>query len=117
MMVKFLKGFVYAVEGICLALKKERNLKIQAAVAVVVTIAAFMTGISQTEWFIILILFGGVFALEMMNSAVERAVDLVTVEQHPLAKQAKDLAAGAVLVFAIFSAIIGLLLFIPKWFM
>ena len=55
-------------------------------------------------------------ALELMNSAVERVVDLLTTERHPLAKQAKDLAAGAVLIYAIGSAIIGLILFIPKWF-
>ncbi|MDS9201602.1 diacylglycerol kinase family protein [Streptococcus pneumoniae] len=52
----------------------------------------------------------------MVNSALERTVDLVTRERHPLAKQAKDMAAGAVLVFAVTSAIIGLLIFLPKWF-
>ena len=53
------------------------------------------------EWFIVLILTGGMLSLELMNSAIERVVDLVTTECHPLAKQAKDLAAGAVLIYAI----------------
>lgn len=115
-MQKFLKGFVYASEGIFLAIRKERNLRVQVVIAFIVTVAAILTGMTQSEWFIILILFGGMFALEIMNSAIERVVDLVTTEEHPLAKQAKDLAAGSVLIFAIISAIIGLCLFVPKWF-
>ena len=55
-------------------------------------------------------------ALELLNSAIERAVNLITLKRLPLAKQAKDLAAGAVLIFAITSAIIGLYIFVPKWF-
>lgn len=78
--------------------------------------ASIATGLSSVEWFVIIILIGGMIALEMVNSALERVVDLATAEQHPLAKQAKDMAAGAVLVFAAASAIIGLLLFLPKWF-
>jgi len=55
-------------------------------------------------------------ALERMNTAIEGGVDLASPEIHPLANQAKDIAADAVLVFALFSAIIGLLIFLPKWF-
>jgi undecaprenol kinase len=55
-------------------------------------------------------------ALELVNSAIERVVDLASPDIHPLAKEAKDIAAGAVLVFAAASAIIGLLIFLPKWF-
>lgn len=115
-MQKFFKGFTYAFEGIFLAMKNDRNFKVHLLAVGVVTIAALLTGMSKNEWLIILILFGGMLALEMMNSAVEKTVDLVTTEKHPLAKQAKDLAAGSVLVFAIISAIIGFVLFIPKWF-
>lgn len=68
------------------------------------------------EWFIVLILIGGMLSLELVNAAIERVVDLTTTEWHPLAKQAKDLSAGAVLIYAIVSALIGMLLFIPKWF-
>ena len=53
-------------------------------------------------------------SLELVNTAVESAVDLVTEERHPLAKKAKDTAAGAVLVSAVFAAVIGLLIFVPK---
>jgi len=58
----------------------------------------------------------GVLALELVNTAVERVVDLVTKEFHPLAKQAKDIAAGAVLLYAILSVVIGCIIFLPKMF-
>lgn len=83
---------------------------------VLVVIAGVLTNISQVEWLVIVIFIVGVFALELMNTAIERVVDLVTEEFHPLAKQAKDLAAGAVLVFALGSVVAAVLIFIPKWF-
>ena len=52
----------------------------------------------------------------MINSAIESVVDLASPEIHPLAKKAKDIAAGAVLIFAITSVVIGLIIFVPKWF-
>ena len=73
-------------------------------------------GFTLIELMVVIVLIGGMLALEMFNSAIERVVDLATSELHPLAKQAKDMAAGAVLVFAVASAIIGLLIFLPKWF-
>ncbi|WP_340582351.1 diacylglycerol kinase family protein, partial [Staphylococcus aureus] len=84
--------------------------------AIIVILASYLTGLSRMEWYIVLLLIALMFALEMMNTAIERVVDLASPEIHPLAKQAKDIAAGAVLVFALFSAIIGLLIFLPKWF-
>lgn len=115
-MRKFFKSFGFAGEGIIHALKSERNFKVHIIAAIIVVFAGLLTRLSMLEWFIVIILIGGMLALEMLNSAIERAVDVITIERHPLAKQAKDLAAGAVLVFAITSAIIGLLIFIPKWF-
>lgn len=115
-MGKFLKGFTYAFQGVMYGLM-ERNFKFHCVATVVVILAGLYVKLSETEWFIIIMLIGGVLALELMNSAVERVVDLITTEQHPLAKQAKDLAAGAVLVFSIASAIIGLIIFVPKIFL
>ena len=63
---------------------------------------------------ILLFLIGGMLSLELMNTAIERAVDLITKDYHPLAKAAKDAAAGAVFVYALLSVIIGLIIFIPK---
>lgn len=115
-MRKFFKAFFYAWNGILHGIHAERNVKFHLFAAVVVVIAGFLTGLSMVEWLVIIMLIGGMIALELVNSALERVVDLVIQEQHPLAGQAKDLAAGAVLVFAITSAVIGCLIFIPKWF-
>lgn len=112
---KFIRSFGYAYCGIVTACK-EQNFKSHILSAVIVLIAGYFTGLSRIEWFIVLILIALIFALEMMNTAIERVVDLASPNIHPLAKQAKDIAAGAVLVFAVFSAIIGLLIFLPKWF-
>ncbi|AJK87104.1 diacylglycerol kinase family protein [Lysinibacillus fusiformis] len=111
---KYLRSFGYAFEGIITA-SKEQNLKSHIVSAVIVILAGYFTGLSRTEWYIVLLLIALMFALEMINTAIERVVDLASPNLHPLAKQAKDIAAGAVLVFALFSAIIGLLIFLPKW--
>lgn len=115
-MQKFFKAFVYAGNGIIHGIIAERNVKFHMLATILVIVVGKLTGLSQMEWFVVAILIGGMLALELMNSAVERVVDLVTQEHHPLAKQAKDLASGAVLIFAIASAIIGLMIFFPKWF-
>lgn len=112
---KYLRSFGYAIEGIITA-SKEQNFKSHVVSAIIVILAGYLTGLSRIEWYIVLLLIALMFALEMINTAIERVVDLASPEIHPLAKQAKDIAAGAVLVFALFSAIIGLLIFLPKWF-
>lgn len=112
---KYLRSFGYAIEGIITA-SKEQNFKSHVVSAIIVMLAGYLTGLSRIEWYIVLLLIALMFALEMINTAIERVVDLASPEIHPLAKQAKDIAAGAVLVFALFSAIIGLLIFLPKWF-
>lgn len=114
-MIKFIKAFGFAFEGIGHALKTERNFQFHVLAATIVIISGILTKLSMQEWFVVLILIGGMLSLEILNSAVERVVDLTTSKRHPLAKQAKDLAAGAVLIFAIFSAIIGFIIFLPKW--
>ena len=111
---KLIRSFGYAFCGIVTACK-EQNFKSHLISAVIVLIAGYFTGLTRIEWFIVLILIALVLSLEMMNTAIELVVDLASPNIHPLAKQAKDIAAGAVLVFAVFSAIIGLLIFLPKW--
>lgn len=108
------KSFGYAFEGIFACIRKERNMKIHCVMAVLVVITGIILKLSVTEWCICLLLFGLVMALEMVNTAVEAVVDLVTEERKPLAKLAKDAAAGAVLIAAIMAAIIGCIIFVPK---
>lgn len=109
-----LKSFYYAGVGIYSAFLSERNMKIHVSIMLLVILVGFYFQISILEWIICIILFGVVISAEIMNTAVETVVDLAMPEQHPKAKLAKDLSAGAVLVLAIVAAIIGLLIFIPK---
>lgn len=108
------KSFGYAFQGIFNTICTERNIKIHCAAAILVTIFGIWLQISKTEWMICFILFGLILALELVNTAVEATVDLFTEERKPLAKKAKDAAAGAVLIAAIFAVVIGILIFIPK---
>lgn len=111
---KFLNGFKYAGTGIYTALKKERNLKFHVVAMILVIILGFVYDIDLIEWFICIILFAGVIAGEMFNTAIENVVDMITLEKNEKAKVAKDVAAGAVLVWAIGAAVIGVLIFMPR---
>ena len=108
------KSFRYAWEGIAAVISKERNMKIHCCVMILVVLAGTILQIAAWKWCICFCLFGLVMALELVNTAVEAVVDLVTEERTPLAKLAKDAAAGAVLLAAIMSVVAGLILFVPE---
>ncbi|MCH6266513.1 diacylglycerol kinase family protein [Neobacillus citreus] len=110
---KFWHTFTYAIEGIVTALKHERNMRFHAISAVIVIAFGLFFSITKIEWLFILVSIGGMFSLELLNTAIERVVDLVTNEYKPLAKQAKDIAAGAVFIFAIITLVIGIVIFLP----
>ena len=111
---KRLKSFVYAFKGIGSLLKKEHNAWIHCTA--IVTIAGFYYGITPTEWCIVLLCFGMVLAAEAFNTAIERLVNLVSPDFHPIAGDVKDVAAGAVLICAIAAALIGGIIFLPYIF-
>ena len=113
-MNKRIESFKYAFRGIAMVLKSEKNMLIHVIISILVLICGILFQISITEWMICLLCFGLVFSTEMMNTAIETLVDLVSPNHHKLAGKAKDIAAGAVLVAAIFAAITGLIIFIPK---
>lgn len=113
-MKKLLKSFKYAFDGIYTGIKEEQNMKIHITIMILVIIFGIMLKISKMEWIICIILFGLVISMELINTAIENTVDLITKEKNEQAKIAKDVAAGAVLVSAIASAIIGLIIFVPK---
>lgn len=106
-------SFKFAFRGIESSFLSERNMKIHYFVMFMVIIFGILFKITKIEWIICIILFGLVIAAEMINTAIESVVDLVTSENNILAGKAKDIAAGAVLVLAISSATIGLIIFIP----
>jgi undecaprenol kinase len=111
---KFFKSFHYALQGVKSAFG-EQNMRVHLLGAICALITAFLTKLSTLEWCILVLVIALVFAAEMFNTAIEKVVDLASPEFHPLAKAAKDIAAGAVLVIACMSVIIGILIFIPKW--
>ena len=107
------KSFYHAFLGIVATIKKERNIKIHLGFMIAVILCGIYFQLTKTEWLICMVLFGLVISLELVNTAIEAVVDLASPAYHELAKLAKDGAAGAVLVSAIASAIIGLAIFIP----
>lgn len=109
-----LSSFRYAICGIVMAVRSERNVKIHLFFAVAAISFGFVLSISVIEWLFIFVAIGGMLTAEMINSAIEKTVDLYTKEYHPIAKQAKDIAAGGVLIFAVTSVMIGILIFYPK---
>jgi len=110
--------FVAAMSGIVRAVRTEPHMPIHLMASVLVTAAGFYFSISKMEWLVLLITIALVIGAELINTAIEYAVDLATEEIHPLAKAAKDIAAGAVLVTAVFAVIIGVIIFyspVLKW--
>ena len=113
---KRIKSFGYAFKGIASLIKKEHNAWIHCTAIVVVTLSGLYFGITPTEWCIVVICFGMVLAAEGFNTAIERLVDLVSPDYHPIAGDVKDVAAGAVLICAIAAAVVGMIVFIPYMF-
>lgn len=110
-MKNFFRAFLYAWNGIRVSLKDQRNLKVQSLVALITIGAGFYFNIACLEWCLILFSIALVLGLEMVNSAIENLVDLVTMERRPLAGKVKDIAAGAVLFASIIAVIIGIIIF------
>lgn len=110
-----LKSFYFASRGILVAFRTERNIQIHSLTAIFVLLAGLYVSLNWIEWLFILMAIFGTITLELINSSIERIVDLVTEEYHPLAEQAKDIAAGAVFLYAIFSVITGIIIFLPKF--
>jgi diacylglycerol kinase len=100
--------------GITWAFRSQRNVRIQMAVAVAVICTAFAIEVPLTQIVIFVLAITVVLVAELLNSAIEAAIDLVTPEVHPLAKIAKDAAAGAVLLAAAGAAIVGVIIFFAR---
>lgn len=108
------KSFGYAFKGIDDVIEHEPNMKIHVVVAILVVIMAIILKVSIIEWIILVLLIGAVLAAETINTTIENLVDMYTKEYDEKAKVVKDTAAGTVLILAITSAIIGLIIFVPK---
>ncbi len=110
---RFLASFKYSVAGLKHAYQNEQSLWLHAISLLFVVILGCLLQITFNQWAIIIIAFVVVLAVELLNTAIEAAVDLVTKEIHPLAKVAKDCASAAAFVSSVMAAIICLFIFIP----
>ena len=110
---KQLHSFRYAWQGLRCCIGKEQNLSFHLIATALVIVAGFSLGITRAEWIAITLCIGMVIAAELFNSAIERLVDLVSPQRHPLAGQIKDIAAGSVLICALAAMVVGLIIFIP----
>jgi diacylglycerol kinase len=111
-----LRSFGHAFLGIKLLVQTQHNARIHAVATIVVVVAGALARISPTEWVLIVLALVCVWTTEALNTSIEFLVDLVSPDLHPIAAKAKDVAAGAVLVAAIGSLIIGALVFGPYIF-
>ena len=109
--MRIIESFRYAVRGIAVAYREERQMKVHTATAIVAVLCGVVADLSRAEWAILALTIAMVITLELVNTAVERIVDMVTEEYHPLAEKAKDIAAGGVLIGAAASVIVGICLF------
>ena len=111
---RLVDSFNFAIEGLISALKNEKHMKVHILAAIIIVILAIVINASKVEILIISLSVSFVIITELVNTAVEAIIDLVSPERHPLAKLAKDVAAGAVLVAAINALCVGYLLFYDK---
>ena len=109
-----LSSFKFARRGIIKIFRTQRNFRWQVLLFLIAVIAGFVFNIGIIEWLILLIVSGSVLILEMINTAIEFLVDLVTEEYRVLAGHVKDISAGAVLVSSIIALSIGIIIFVPR---
>lgn len=111
---KLLDSFNYAISGIIHALRTQRNMRIHFIVSLIVLGACFIYDITKIEFITLAITITMVISAELVNTAIESAIDLTTNYYHPLAKIAKNAAAGAVLITAINAVLVGYVIFWDK---
>ncbi len=112
-LTKFIAGFGFAFHGLWYALRTQRNARVHAIIAALAILVSIFFRVSAVEFAMIFVAITGVFVAEMFNTVIEICVDLASPTYHPLAKIAKDAAAGAVLLNAMLSVVIGLFVLGP----
>jgi diacylglycerol kinase (ATP) len=109
-----IESFNFAIEGVVHVLRTQRNMRIHFAVAVAVLVVAAAVGVSKIELMLLLLAIAFVLVAEMINTAVEGTIDAATTSFDPMAKLAKDIAAGAVLIASVTAVAVGYLVFAGK---
>ena len=109
----FTESFRHALDGVKFLIKNERNMRVHTVMTILVVLCAVIFGLTATEKAIVISLCAAVICAELVNTAIENTVNLSTAVFNMYAKQAKDAAAGAVLVISIGAATAGLIIFVP----
>ena len=109
-------SFSYAAAGLRALMRTEHNAWLHALLTLAAALMGVLFSITAIEWMLLVIVMGGVWVAELFNTALEKAMDLISKEVHPGIKLVKDLAAAAVLVAALVALAVGALIFIPKIF-
>lgn len=112
-LTRYFKSFCHAINGIFYAIKVEHNMIIILLAIIVTTCAGIYFSIDKAEWLFCIMAFGAVSASELINTAIEASIDLVTTDIRPLAKIAKDTASSATLVLSITAFIGAIIIFTP----
>lgn len=114
--IKHIKRFKHTYDGLKTLLLKDHNYLLHIIIAFITIILGYIYQLNAIEWLFILLAIFLVLTLEAVNTAIECVVDLVTMDYHELAKQAKDIAAFSVMLVSIFALITGLIIFLPHIF-
>lgn len=110
---KHFLSYTYAARGIWLAFSLDQNMRIHFVAAVVVMLVNYFLDVSRIDWIFSLILIGLVWMAETFNTALEKLADRVSQERHTLIAQAKDMAAGAVLIICVIAVICAVFIYTP----
>lgn len=110
----FLNRFKYAFAGLAYAARHDRSIRLQMLAGICVVAAALFLGCTIAEWLWLLLAITLVIAGEFLNSCIEKTVDYISLERHPLAGTIKDMAACAVLILSFFAAVCGILILGPR---
>ncbi|KDN54656.1 diacylglycerol kinase family protein [Flavobacterium seoulense] len=110
-----LKSVSYALKGAIKLISTEHSIMVQSSLGVLLTIAGFIVGISQTEWLFQIFAIGLVLSIEGLNTAIEKVADFIHPDYHEKIGFIKDIAAGAVFFSAITAIIIGLIIYVPHF--
>jgi undecaprenol kinase len=110
----FLRSFSFAGQGVWHAVRTQRNMRVHCAAAIAVVIAGAVLGIGAVQWACLALAIGMVLVAEMFNTVIEAIIDLQGPQLHPLAKIAKDGAAGAVLIASVAAVGVAIAVFVPR---
>lgn len=112
--VNHARSFGYAISGLVHVLKNEKNFRVHSLFILIVILLGSYFGLSRLEWILLALAIGLVLSSEMLNSVIEELIDHLIKEHHEGVRVIKDVSAGAVLVSAMISLVVGLLIFLPR---